>query len=33
MKMKSINDKRIYGVYDGKAYLLDGEPKEYSEAV
>jgi len=33
MKMKSINDKRIYGVYDGKAYLLDGEPREYPEAV
>lgn len=33
MKMKSINDKRIYGVYNGKAYLLDGEPREYPEAV
>ena len=33
MKMKSINDKRIYGVYNGKAYLLDGEPRDYPEAV
>ena len=33
MKMKSINNKRIYGVYDGKAYLLDGEPRHYTEAV
>jgi len=33
MKMKSINDKPIYGVYDGKAYLLDGEPRDYPEAV
>jgi hypothetical protein len=33
MKMKSINGKRIYGVYDGKAYLLDGEPRHYPEAV
>jgi hypothetical protein len=33
MKMKSTNDKRIYGVYNGKAYLLDGEPRDYPEAV
>jgi len=33
MKMKSTNDKRIYGVYNGKAYLLDGEPRDYTEAV
>jgi len=33
MKMKSIYDKRIYGVYDGMAYLLDGEPRHYPEAV
>ena len=33
MKMKSTNDKRIYGVYNGKAYLLDGEPRHYPEAV
>lgn len=33
MKMRSINDKPIYGVYDGKAYLLDGEPRDYPEAV
>ncbi len=33
MKMKSINDKPIYGVYDGKAYLLDGKPRDYPEAV
>ena len=30
---RSINDKPIYGVYDGKAYLLDGEPRDYPEAV
>jgi len=33
MKMKSTNGKRIYGVYNGKAYLLDGEPRDYPEAV
>ena len=33
MKMKSTNDKRIYGVYNGEAYLLDGEPRDYPEAV
>ena len=33
MKMKSTNDKRIYGVYNGKAYLLDGESRDYPEAV
>lgn len=30
---RSTNDKPIYGVYDGKAYLLDGEPRDYPEAV
>lgn len=33
MKMKSTNGKRIYGVYNGKAYLLDGESRDYPEAV
>ena len=33
MKMKSTNDKRIYGVYNGNAYLLDGEPRDYPETV
>ena len=30
---RSINDKRIYGVYNGAAYVLDGQAREYSEAV
>lgn len=33
MKMKSTTDKRIYGVYNGAAYVLDGTAREYSEAV
>lgn len=33
MKIKSTNGKRIYGVYNGNAYLLDGEPRDYPEAV
>ena len=30
---RSTNDKPIYGVYNGKAYLLDGKPRDYPEAV